>query len=517
MAAPIESLKSPSASFTDAEWRAAVRGLTKTLSLVVPDFPGAAKVQLQSALPTARDLPIPSKIDLSNVNADGLPYWAVESLIQQAGTLLDRAVGTDERHFELAVQRFNARLELCQFFALDEISKRENEAGIFRLPELEANSDKTVLQNRIKGDADLAAFYEKILEKIDHKTFETLKNVAYELAVMNSDLSDRSKHPAENSNLGGQGKPLRNNLATAAMLQVETTFPLQEAQQKADERRFRTDVANNLARRETVDAKANYYTQDTGFKLARREAAVSIMQAKYHAMSAEGGALDYSTQLRNLEERQTLDITQAYRRLLAIDQGLKSIFGTAIPGFPSAKPLVLQDAIQWLRKAHNWLTSLSMTDQAFPLRVSLRAELGDTFGSGIEQGWTLMLPLERFRGQCLVRLRGIAAYAVFENNIRDEFYNLDVRLPADQATIILPSPSFTQSIDQKAVPVCWLRGVSSRALFNQPEIHGAQSLQNCSPIGAWKIKLDDASASKAKGKLRDLQLDFYVVAQPART
>jgi hypothetical protein len=506
----MNNLVSPSTNYTDSEWQDTVTRLAKVLALELPKPSDAASANIRVGL---RDQPIKfasAGVNLSHAVDKGLPFWAVEPLIQQTATLLDRASETDQRHFDLKVQQFNVCQEVSQFFALDEVHKNEIQAHLYDLPGLEAKADLSVIINQRQSKTDLDARYAQLMSMMSEATFSELKKIAYDLAVNNADLSAKSYEPGA-SQLNGPGAAKRDYLAGAAVDQVQKTFPAQQAQRYIEERQYRLQMANADARIDSAQTKSDYYTKDSAFKRLRREIAVTFMQAKYSAIS-KGGALDYVSRLANLEDRQQSDVSQAFARMVAIDLGIKRVYGTSVAGFPSQETFSLQGAITWLRKASDLVNRFALTDQSYVMRISLLEELKTDLLNGIDQGWSFILPKIRFNKQCLIRLRGIAVYVVDEKG--ESFYGLDVTAPTDTATVWYPGATSGTQLDQTAVPVCCVRGAGSRSIPKPPEVLGTPSLHNISPLGKWNIQMLGQSVQVARSmKLRDIQLDLYIAAQ----
>lgn len=501
---PISDMKSPSKNVTDEKWQSVLTGLSATLGLEIPERAAAAMGDIAATLPDASPLKfVSSDADLQTVTGGNHPYWAVEPLMQQATVLLDRALETDQKHFALAVQQFNARLEVTQFLALDAIHKDEIAAHLYDLPGMEAQADLDVLKSHQASKAELDANYATILNHMDDATFQRLKLLAQDLAYQNIDMSKNSFANIQVSVLGYDPKTtsFRGVIPNDVVEQFEKTFPVQQAQHHIEERQYRLQMEDLGLRQDSVEKKATYYRKDADFKSRRREVALGIMASKYDAMSTTGGALDYDSQLKELAALQRTDVSEAYSRLLAIQRGIKVIYGFDVDHFPEPWPFSLQKAVTWLRAAHAALSYYALWDQPYVQRISLRSELGDAaFDTGIGSGWKLMLPQKLFAGLS-IRLRGIAAYAVDSGG---GFYDLEFQLPG----ITTPMPA-----DQRSVPPCWVRGVRSRAIAYQPEIHAPTAVYNLSPIGTWEIKLGDRSVAEAKSRtLRDVELDLYLVA-----
>jgi hypothetical protein len=510
----IEELKSPSINFTDDQWRAAISRLAKTLLLKLPDDTRALVGDVGECLREPSVIAFASaSVDLSTASAKGFPFWAVEPLLQQTFPLLDRALKTDQKHFELTAQQFSARMELCQFFALDLIHRTEIDAGIYELAGLDAKADFATISNQSASKADLDPQYAIIRNLMSPQTFEDLKRIAVTLAINNADLSPKSFEGGTAFRVGAApGGSKRDYIGGSASDQVSETFPVQQAQRKIEERQYQLAMANAGAKLDSAHKKAAYYEKDGDFKRARREVAYGISQAKFVAMSTPDGPLDYAGQLVNLESRQKSDVFSAYSRLLAIDLGLKTIYGITVKDFPPNTRFSLQSSVTWLRSANDAISKSALSDLAYVIRISLLAELGDNFLKQIEQGWRFTLTTARFPKQCLIRLRGLAVYA--EDAKGEAFYDVDVTLPQESARVSYPGGDARDHLDQYSPPPCWFRGAGSRRLAHRPEINASQALFNCSPIGTWTINLVGESIKAGKANaLRDLQLDLYVVAQ----
>lgn len=166
------------------------------------------------------------------------------------------------------------------------------------------------------------------------------------------------------------------------------------------------------------------------------------------------------------------------------------------------------------RSVDNKLAQLARLDQQYVCRVSLKAVVN--FGTALAEGgsgsWSVPLSKARFGGQRLLRIRGVALYAV--DNAGDSFYDVDVTLPTDDAQFVYDSGSPVNK-SQKGISECWFRGVGSRQSIRPAEITGGDALYNCTPIGTWMVQLAGDSTIQAakRNGLQDLQLDIYLAAQ----
>jgi len=523
MVKPLTDVTSSSPTYSDENWRSVVQRLSQLLlfnGLTIPTDDDIISGNVKDFFTHLNTISAPSRqTDLSSVSPSGYNFWAVEMLMEQAATLLDRAADTDSRHFTIRVAQFNILSELCQFFALDVINRQEIQDGIYDIAGDEAKADLQALNNAIACDEDIRKSYDHfIMPKLKPEALTALQQIAYDLALNNCDLSPKS-YEGGASQRGITGDK-RSIITGAAIAQVDATFPIQQGQLAVDERRFSLQQTNNAdVRLSSAQLKAKFYDHDRNYKRARRDVTVGIMQAKYDAFSDAGGPLDYQSQLAELQQRQDIDVSEGYARLLAIRDGLEAIYDLSVPGFPIASPFSLESAISWVRRAGNELARLKLSEETFVVRLSLSRELGQSFKNDIDSGWTIALPADRFSGLCLIRLRGVAAHS-YDNN-GESFYELVVQAPSHDTAMVVYAGKQPQKLDpsspQKYLETpanCRIGGVGPRSVFIQPDICGSEVLYNWSPIGIWKIQLTPGSAALARAnQLRDLHLDLYLVVQ----
>ena len=247
MVKPLTDVTSSSPTYSDENWRSVVQRLSQLLlfnGLTIPTDDDIISGNVKDFFTHLNTISAPSRqTDLSSVSPSGYNFWAVEMLMEQAATLLDRAADTDSRHFTIRVAQFNILSELCQFFALDVINRQEIQDGIYDIAGDEAKADLQALNNAIACDEDIRKSYDHfIMPKLKPEALTALQQIAYDLALNNCDLSPKS-YEGGASQRGITGDK-RSIITGAAIAQVDATFPIQQGQLAVDERRFSLQQTN---------------------------------------------------------------------------------------------------------------------------------------------------------------------------------------------------------------------------------------------------------------------------------
>jgi hypothetical protein len=542
---PVKKYPSPNPNLTDEQWTTVVNEIAKKFDVHPPDA-----YDPKSGLPPLSDTyvrdffgidpkstsfgvlqSLSSQIDLSKVSDAGFVPQHVEPLMKQAGRLIDRALATDREFFRLSVEFFNILLELCQFFALNNVTQAEVNAGVNELPFLDADADLTMLDNSRSANSDLKTCFDQVTKFVGDDVFAVLQNSTYDTVLFNlramvGKVAEADAGTGSHLIPGAVGVSYQDLLCGAAVMNVMKTFPLNQALSRAQARKQTLQSDNDDARKLSVQRKQAYYDQDKKvFKVERRAVAVGIMQLKYWAMADPSGVLSYAERLRALKGRQQADLAAAYARMLAISKGLQTVYNFSSVGpCPPASPVNLDLFVNWLRAVDNAIVESARLDQQYVCRISVSAVLGDVaFKAGLASGlWQFPLPsTPRFDGQCLCRVRGVAVFAIDRNG--QAFYDANVTAPASGEYIYSSTNSLTiEQGNKQNISPCFLRGIGSRQNVRPPEITGQSALWNCSPLSGvrgagnpnWTVQLIGNSVKDANANgLTDLQLDIYLASQ----
>ena len=103
-------------------------------------------------------------------------FFQVEYLLDHAADLLDRGMRDRAEWNELAVRAFNLGAELTEFFQLDEIHKKEIEAGYYTLSYTDKQSDADAEKKYAEGNKKALHNVNHLLnEYLDDETIEDQK------------------------------------------------------------------------------------------------------------------------------------------------------------------------------------------------------------------------------------------------------------------------------------------------------------------------------------------------------
>jgi hypothetical protein len=271
------------------------------------------------------------------------------------------------------------------------------------------------------------------------------------------------------------------------------------------------------ARQEYLAWRATFLAADASFRERRRNAAFDKLIFKLSSITASGSPFNYKDQIDALLSQMWPDLANAYQRLMLVRNGMQTIFDVVMPElgalpdpshtFPSS---FLQSLTAWSRDCGQRLQQVTLNDQPYVHRVSLKVLIGDQkFATGrAAKSWTFEIPAPSLSGMRYIRLRGITAYA----NGEEAFPPTFIFDPPTTATYIYAGGKSAHA--QQAVDRCRLgRTQSWPPNGAQPNIAGANILFNMSPVGTWQIH---ASSHTDLSGLNDVIVDFYTIYQQDR-
>jgi len=272
---------------------------------------------------------------------------------------------------------------------------------------------------------------------------------------------------------------------------------------------------------------ANYLAAALPLQLSRVEVARKLFQRKLFETHCPGGALKYDEQIAPLLRSAEHDVAHALARLAAVSEGMHDLFGYSdlFPITGGNRPPDLDDCDQWARDAINWMRTFAGRDEMVTIPISLKRVMGDHWNAGLKnrtwefsfgtsaggQIWDEML---RDRRYC--RVRGVSAF-VNSPNIGGE-WQLNIQLPTKSA-IRYKDNSMHDLPEQAKLPSSWLGRVATKNNNRrEPEIVGATTLLNASPLGLWRVRILDRSAdglslADPKGRIDDIIIELTLAAQ----
>jgi len=271
-------------------------------------------------------------------------------------------------------------------------------------------------------------------------------------------------------------------------------------------------------------------------EVLRQKLAITSARLRYDAkkkLTQPGEPLDYSTQADRVFARISRDLREASHRLLVASDGLRRVYGYAQEyslsygrgregGGVEDK---IESSVLWCRDAIQWLSAFSQHDQAFSTVISIKEVVGAAWptlaqvdGSRVE----FDVSPDLFKDHRYVRLRGLSAVTSMSGGSSPLYCSVSV--PAYGVFFGDPRTGGETDrlpVDQRDMPTCTLGNVNERRLPQSPEIAGAISLMNASPIAdpgperhsKWSIVLSRVVSGPVSG-LEDVLLEIRAVGQP---
>jgi hypothetical protein len=246
--------------------------------------------------------------------------------------------------------------------------------------------------------------------------------------------------------------------------------------------------------------------------------------------------VNFQIQAMQIRLRIARDYKEACDYMLSAMTGLKAVFGQTLsePGPVVAASTLweivenLDVSVNWVRTAIQWLNGFSLIDQAATVVIPLKKLLSQDDWHSIQvcNGQQVFFDIDlhsHFKGLSWVRFRGLSASYVSSEPAGYPL-SLQVTLPADAGYFDQERSSYIR-IDQRTFPSCMLGSVWDLKIPRTPELWGAVSLMNASPIGfgsaagaKWSIASMPAQGTQLlRTDIQDIYLEIRVVGQqPSR-
>jgi hypothetical protein len=395
----------------------------------------------------------------------------VETLIHEAGALIERSLGDLLKFDELAVDRFKVFMEFVEADRMYSQQLAEQKDDAF-WSGLATEADKASLARAAQCGP------------IDPKTKAYMIQQSYGNSVkeyVNAGNSAGDKDVVTRANARGAA-----NSAVAAQLQSGA------------------QISSNQLDGASHSARKQYETQSRIHQIERREINREIMEIKLLEFIRPGGALNYSQRMIEIGLRAYTDFVEVLSRLHAIVLGLREFYSVEDPSEaeleddlkPANSRSRILGAVRWLRKAANAFARARMDEQDYVIRLMVTGPnlFRDLSGPGRE----VTFSADQVADMTKAQLRGISATA--EPLVGDAWIDLEVICPRQQlkkVDIILPPL------------VSRLGRVSSSGSLNVRDAGGGRPIVNRSPVGDWKLKI--VGHDPRAEKIERLHLDFHLV------
>ena len=437
-------------------------------------------------------------------------YLQVEPLLDQSASLLDRCI-TDRAQRDLyAVEAFKNKLELEQFFQLEDIHDDEIKAGLYTLPYVRAKLDGSAEQ-QLSYWYDLAA---KEIDRIISNGAQTFQNQVHgrELAAW------LAAYPLKQDGLNGQDatygwngvvktKPLHLQDASNLESVEEVNNFLLDTFSQFKTLRGTSDASDS--RSSSYSEQAKWSFSDIDFRRRRTQVSRDGAEEKVRQTSMPGGALNYGEKINTLEDRINYDYRETIARLSAVNQGLALLYGYEDP-FPDHKKF--DSVVLWVRRALNWIIRFTRNEQNYILPLSLR-QLKDrrlATDTNHKTAWKFAVSEDMFPNQRHVRLRGVGG-AVRGTAIRG-LWQATLRVPAQSSCHHLSGQ--TKVLDQRSVPPVYLGRIAERTPVRDPDVAGINALYNASPFGEWNLALHEKSTDGMEiDAADDIQIELHLAVR----
>lgn len=460
-----------------------------------------------------------------------------ELLLEQMAALLERALAARTEWYRLNAAAFNVRLNLDQYFELDQIHQEETVSGFYdhtpREAELQAAAD---FLTQINVQGQLSA-----LEGIGHAFYSPAAVTAFinnsVLLAYLSHLADYSTQAQGNfmqyTSFDNKTHEESYKLAESATQYLgANSVNLQQAWLATQTAATQGNVSVSDQKARASSVKSAWEAKNAGFRLRRTEVSRHLADVKADAYTSPGGALNYPEQMKLIEARFRRDFRDALARVNAAAEGVQKLYGfsepvprsvTSILAGQPADAGAYDDCLNWARNARSFLSRFAQTDQRYSHPVSLKARIND---DAFKQGrklrdwatWTVDVPRQLFEGQYYVRLRGVTLYVVGDPSAG--VFTGKVQVPAMSFCELFPKAPGAQpqhqDLDQSHISPAMGGRITNRENVRIPDVIGASAFYNASPFGTWAIKLFGTSEQGVSvDKIEDVVLEMHLAVRMA--
>ncbi|MDX8494635.1 hypothetical protein RFN29_23980 [Mesorhizobium sp. VK22B] len=387
----------------------------------------------------------------------------VEILINEAGALIERALGDVIRYDDLNVERFKVMTEFIEYTKVISVQAKEKADKIF----WDGLAREADFSSQARGHANDGS-----------SSVTTYYNNSANSYAQAREYAGRKSDFVSQTNAEG---------AHSSMLASQQQYAAQVAANNADK-------SSHASRRDYESAARNYQVQ-------RQDITKDVVGLKLVEMLSPGGALNYNERMAEIGERALNDFLETFARLRAIALGLRDFFSIMEPSeaeldedLKSARTRV-EGAVKWLRKAANAIARVRMDEQECVVRLTILPQKKSLFEE-LLAGRNVAFTADLVASMDNPHLRGVSATA--ESLAGDSWIDLEVATPEQKlsyANITLSSVKTR------------LGRVSSSSSLNVRDITGIRPIVNRSPVGNWTILATRGDRGKAISRLH---VDFHL-------
>jgi hypothetical protein len=445
----------------------------------------------------------------------------IEPLVDQAADLFDRAVRDRATWDDLSAKALTLLLELKEYADVDEIHRREEQAGIYDVEAIESEARRQgemlngLYQNshseRI-GDT-LTSFYSG---QPANDTLNAGVKLAWLSGLVPYTWRDQVFVGYSQHTYGGVTKTVADHAYDGAGVQWNYYLNTRIADLFLQQAVFNAARAISDEQLAGITARHKWEAANSAFRRERTVVARRYQDIKTKAATEPDGLLNYAKRLPALKERFEHDVRHGFARLTAVAKGMRDVYGYDQPLPDAADPEFFDQCLLWSRETIQWLIRFSRQDQSVVWTMSVRDIVGDQrWRDGLNAAeWHFDVPASTFPEMRHLRLRGVSA-AIEGIDEDDGTCQVIVRLP--QSAVIQHMNGEAVPVDQSIVPPTRISRVTVRTAHRQPDVMGVVALHNASPIGAgWHVRIADAVPKRLKlKKFEDLQLDVHLTYRDA--
>jgi hypothetical protein len=223
------------------------------------------------------------------------------------------------------------------------------------------------------------------------------------------------------------------------------------------------------------------------------------------------------------------DYEEAVNRACVAEEGLKKLYnrdqGSPLPSEAETLGTSITTLSTWIRNSLEWLVAYHQREQTFTRVVSVRSLMNRNAWALVKHSrdnyaTRLQIPADLFRGYDTCHVRGVAAALVGEAGTVP--WTIMLRLPEEA---LYEDSGQSVEVDQSGRTTCLMGRVENQRAARPPELCGASSLLDASPIGRsnqgglWTLEIvkPAGASSESFSHLEDVVLEISVAGMPPKS
>ncbi len=447
---------------------------------------------------------------------DDFIFLHVEPLLDQAADLLDRGIRERMQWDDLAAKATTLGLELAEYKALDAIHAEEERDGYYSNEYLASQGEAAAANGSIPSLTEARNRMGLVATTISgsyNKAYNAHRKSAWLNGIVAYSFGDAPFKGYVKHKWDGVDYTVSDLSIQAAETLADYNFEQAYHGSLSQRESLNASIVGITWKKGFTDLINQWNGKNVSFRKRRTIAARNVQDVKARAATDADGLLNYGKRLPAIRDRFQSDFRNALARLKPAAKGLNELFGydVALPA-DGTSISYFDDCLNWTRDAVHWLIRYARREQSSVVTISLRELVGAGWTDALIGG-TLAVDIAEstFSGARGIRLRGVSMHYFLTATAEYKPRLLRARVKVPSSGLVRRLDGSAVQVDQSMLSTCHFGRVAERESTRIPDVFGAATLHNASPIGKWTISIDGFVAQgTALADIDDIELDLHI-------